>query len=118
MPIGIPACPELACCTASMDSARMALASWRRVVIAPLLAARRPWLRVLRRLCRASGPGARALGAHCPPVALDAQLHERRAGLGTRPGALFGIPGAGNHGREKCEMRRNYARSAAASLEA
>src|SRR5580704_3758372 len=36
MPMGIPGWPELARCTASMDSARMALASSRRVVIAVL----------------------------------------------------------------------------------
>src|SRR6266404_4619422 len=33
IPIGIPGCPEFARCTASMDRARMALASSRRVVI-------------------------------------------------------------------------------------
>src|SRR5205807_6645769 len=57
MPIGMPGCPALARCTASMDRARMALASSRRVVMRLFRAAR----------------GAHRRGAHFPPLAADAQ---------------------------------------------
>src|SRR5262249_5646615 len=95
MPIGMPACPELARSTASMESARMALASSGRVVMRtsarPVKGAK---FRGAPLVLRPRPGSAHCRGAHCPPVTPVAQITPPSGGLrrGARPETSPGCP--------------------------